>query len=236
MSTDISRGAKTQVLSLFPAASRLLILPDVQAVHRSLAGNPASAKVLRTIRSRRLHYLVFCFYMKLDDDWLLEHQPQERANFQLAMYATHLATGSSLLCKTLKASTINSYLLDVATFIGCFRPIDPRHVSAANKTIAPRSPKSLRNKGDGKQSPIVANLSPSKCTLRLQTYQWMIVVLPPPCLIGLSAIFMLDAEDANGRKPTLPIAQSTHFLSTNSGMHMLSHWRMCCASPLVRAR
>ena len=75
--------------------------------------------------------------MKLDDDWLLEHQPQERANFQLAMYATHLATGSSLLCKTLKASTINSYLLDVATFIGRFRPIDPRHVSAADKTIAP---------------------------------------------------------------------------------------------------
>ena len=173
MSTDISRGAETQVLSLFPAASRLLILPGVQAVHRTLAGNPASAKVLRTIRSRRLHYLVFCFHMKLDDDWLLEHQPQERANFQLAMYATHLATGSSLLCKTLKASTINSYLLDVATFIDLVA-FDRSILDTSQpltKRLHPRSPNSLRNKGDGKQSPIVANLSPSKCTLRLQTYQ-----------------------------------------------------------------
>ncbi|KAI2514099.1 hypothetical protein MHU86_483 [Fragilaria crotonensis] len=53
------------------------------------------------------------------------------------MYATHLATGSSLHFKTLKASTIACYLHDVATFLGRFRPIDPRFVSAADTTLAP---------------------------------------------------------------------------------------------------
>ena len=75
--------------------------------------------------------------MKLTDDWLLENQPQARANFQLAMYATHLATGSSLHFKTIKASTIACYLHDVATFLGRYRPIDPRFVSTADTALAP---------------------------------------------------------------------------------------------------
>ena len=75
--------------------------------------------------------------MSLDDDWLLEYQPQARANFQMAMYATHLATGSSLHCKTLKASTISSYLHDVAKFLGRYRTVDPRFISAADKNLAP---------------------------------------------------------------------------------------------------
>ncbi|KAI2496456.1 hypothetical protein MHU86_18040 [Fragilaria crotonensis] len=53
------------------------------------------------------------------------------------MYATHLATGSSLHFRTIKASTIASYLHDVATFLGRFRLIDPRFVSTADTTLAP---------------------------------------------------------------------------------------------------
>ena len=75
--------------------------------------------------------------MKLDDDWLLEHQTQERANFQLAMYATHLATGSSLHCRSIKSSTIASYIHDIATFLGRFRSIDPRFISTADSALAP---------------------------------------------------------------------------------------------------
>ncbi|KAI2510867.1 hypothetical protein MHU86_3488 [Fragilaria crotonensis] len=133
----ISKGAEVAVLQLFPPQSRTLIMPGVQAVHRTLASKPASTKVARTIRNRRLHYFIFCFDMKLDDDWLLENQSQERANFQLAMYATHLATGSSLHCRAIKASTIASYLHDIATFLGRFRPIDPRFISAADAALAP---------------------------------------------------------------------------------------------------
>ncbi|KAI2509255.1 hypothetical protein MHU86_5143 [Fragilaria crotonensis] len=143
MPTDISKGAETAVLLLFPAPSRALIMPGVQAVHRTLASKPASPKVARTIRNRRLHYLLFCYHMKMTDDWLLENQPQERANFQLAMYATHLATGSTLHCRAIKSSTIASYLHDIATFLGRFRPIDPRFVSAADTTLAPAIAKVL---------------------------------------------------------------------------------------------
>jgi hypothetical protein len=75
--------------------------------------------------------------LKLRDDWLLENQPQERANWQLAMYATHLATGSTLHCRSIKASTIAAYLHDVSTFLGRFRAIDPRYVSASDTKLAP---------------------------------------------------------------------------------------------------
>jgi hypothetical protein len=67
-----------------------------------MAGKPPSPKVARTIRNRRLHYFLFCYTLNLTDDWTLEHQPQERANVQLALYATHLATGS-LHFRTIKA-------------------------------------------------------------------------------------------------------------------------------------
>ena len=75
--------------------------------------------------------------MKLTDDWLLEDQSQERANLQLALYATHLATGSTLHFNSIKSGTINTYLLNVATFLGCYRTIDPRYVSAADTRLAP---------------------------------------------------------------------------------------------------
>ncbi|KAI2501609.1 hypothetical protein MHU86_12880 [Fragilaria crotonensis] len=113
---DFSRRNETAALSLFPAESRLLILSGIQAVHRTMAGKPHAPKVARTIRNRRLHYFLFCYHLMLTDDWTLEHQSQERANLQLAMYATHLATGSTLMLRSVKASTINSYLHDMQPF------------------------------------------------------------------------------------------------------------------------
>jgi hypothetical protein len=59
------------------------------------------------------------------------------------MYATHLATGSTLHCRVIKSSTIASYLHEIATFLGRFRPIDPRFVSAADTTLAPAIAKVL---------------------------------------------------------------------------------------------
>ena len=125
------------MLSLFPAKCRALILPGVQAVHRTLAGKPTSAKSARTVRNRRLHYFLLCHHLNLTDDWLLENQPQDRANVQLAMYATHLATGSTLHFRSIKASTIAAYLHDVATFLGRFRSIDPRFISSTDTKLAP---------------------------------------------------------------------------------------------------
>jgi hypothetical protein len=105
--------------------------------------NNNTANAARTIRSRRLHYFIFCHTVKLTDDWRLQSQSQERANYQLALYAAHLATGSSLHCRSLKAGTIRSYLLDVAKFLGRFRDIDPRFKSTADTKLAPEIAKVL---------------------------------------------------------------------------------------------
>jgi hypothetical protein len=64
--------------------------------------------------------------LNLDDDLLLETVPIERCNYQMAMYAMHLATGSNLRHKTLKAATISSYLASVAKFLGRFSDRDVR--------------------------------------------------------------------------------------------------------------
>ena len=108
-----------------------------------MENNNNTAKVARTIRSRRIHYFIFCHTVKLTDDWRLKNQSQERANYQLALYATHLATGSSLHCRSLKAGTIRSYLLDVAKFLGRFRDVDPRFQSTADTKLAPAIAKVL---------------------------------------------------------------------------------------------
>ena len=57
---------------------------------------------------------------------------------QLALYATHLTTGSTLHCRSIKAATsINSYLADVAKFLGQFWEVDPRFTSSAETKLTP---------------------------------------------------------------------------------------------------
>ena len=75
--------------------------------------------------------------MKLLDSPYLDNVCQQRRTWQMALYASHLATGHSLFCKALKASTIVSYLRDVARFLGRFSAVDPRHRSKLDRTTAP---------------------------------------------------------------------------------------------------
>ena len=75
--------------------------------------------------------------MNLVDDWLLEDCQQDRRNYQLALYATHLATGSTLWHKSIKSSTIGKYLFDVAKFLGLFNKIDCRKTDSISTKLAP---------------------------------------------------------------------------------------------------
>jgi hypothetical protein len=68
---------------------------------------------------------------------LLINVSQARRNWQLSLYAVHLATGNTLWCKSIKAATILKYLRDVAKFLGRYSPIDARYANAADKTLAP---------------------------------------------------------------------------------------------------
>ena len=79
---------------------------------------------------------MFCSALNLTDNWTLKDQSQERANVQLALYATHLATGSTLHGRTIKSATINGYITHVAKFLSRFRDVNPRFASPADKNCS----------------------------------------------------------------------------------------------------
>jgi hypothetical protein len=55
---------------------------------------------------------------------------------RLALYAAHLASGSTLLCKSVKSGTIAGYLRDVARLLVTFNARDPRRTDATQTTNA----------------------------------------------------------------------------------------------------
>jgi hypothetical protein len=48
--------------------------------------------------------------MKLDDDNFLELAQLDHCNYQMALYAMHLATGLTLQYQTIKAASITQFL------------------------------------------------------------------------------------------------------------------------------
>jgi hypothetical protein len=112
--TDITNAvnrsiARNQNLSLRTAFS----VPVQSSYHAWSPGSSQNdarqtclSQSLWTVQNRRLHYFLYFYCLNLTKDWLLENQPQNRANFQLAMHATHLATRSTLHFRSIKASTI----------------------------------------------------------------------------------------------------------------------------------
>ncbi len=74
--------------------------------------------------------------MNLHDDWLLEHCSSKRRNWTLGMYATHLATGSTLRCQSIKSGTILAYLRDIAKFLTLFIKADARKQNNLDAKLA----------------------------------------------------------------------------------------------------
>jgi hypothetical protein len=123
-------------MGLFPPESRIFIASGVETVLRCMSGTPATAKDIRTIRNRRIHYFQFIHAIKLTDDWTLEKTQIKRCNMQMALYAAHLATGSSLLCKSIKAGTVEKYLLNIAKFLSNFSNRDVRKEDPTKQALA----------------------------------------------------------------------------------------------------
>lgn len=74
--------------------------------------------------------------MNLTDDFLLEHVSQARATRQLGMYAVYLATGNTLFHKTVKSSTVATYLRNIATLVVTVRGLDPRYECPTDRGMA----------------------------------------------------------------------------------------------------
>jgi hypothetical protein len=134
---DISEYAQAEVLQLFPAESGVHLGNTVETLLKLTSGTPRTSKEIGTVRTHRLHYYRFCYDLKLTDHLLLQNVSQDRRNWQMALYAVHLATGNSLYCKSIKATSITGYLRDVAKFLSRFSPVDPRYRSATDRTLAP---------------------------------------------------------------------------------------------------
>ena len=105
-------------MRLFPAESRALTESLLAALQWTVAGATKSTKELGTIRSRRIHYLLFVDSLNWDDDYTSETMPSHRSLIQLALlYAQHLGTGSTIMCRTIKVDTIKKYILSVSQFL-----------------------------------------------------------------------------------------------------------------------
>ena len=74
--------------------------------------------------------------MKLTDDWTLAKAPIKRCIMQVALCAAHLATGSSLLCKSIKAATVEKRLLNVARFLANFSSRDVQKEGPTSQGLA----------------------------------------------------------------------------------------------------
>jgi hypothetical protein len=135
--SDIPESARIEFLELFPANSRVHLVTGATAVLQCMAGRPKSARKLRTVCSRRLHYFLFCHAVGLSGNLLLDNVPQTRRNAQMALYAVHLASGENLYCGAIKAATIGNYLRDVAQFLARFFVVDVQKVDATQLRLAP---------------------------------------------------------------------------------------------------
>jgi hypothetical protein len=76
--------------------------------------------------------------MNWDDDLLLEGDDPDiatRGQFQFAMYALHLSCGNSIHCRSIKAATIEQYLLAAASFLSLFTGVDYRKDNQSDKQM-----------------------------------------------------------------------------------------------------
>ena len=67
----------------------------------------------------------------------METMSQEQRVWQLAIYASHLATGFTLWSRSVKSNTIQKYIRDVAKFIGPHSGVDPRKLDPTDRRVAP---------------------------------------------------------------------------------------------------
>jgi hypothetical protein len=73
--------------------------------------------------------------MKWDDDLELSKVPLARAQYQLTMFAAHLAEGNSIYCRSIKLAAIKAYVRHVASFIALFQGCDIRKDNPTDKNI-----------------------------------------------------------------------------------------------------
>ena len=89
--------------------SRIALDPLLSIVARTRS-RIMSTKQIGTLCSRQQHFLKFLDQIKLGNNVALKGFSLTTRNIIMACYTAHLATGETLLCKSIKSSTILRYL------------------------------------------------------------------------------------------------------------------------------
>ena len=95
-----------------PIESRLHLLPYARGVVRALTTTSTASRML-TMKTRQLHFIHWCLKMNLPDPIFSKYDLNQK-KFLMACYAISLPSNQSIYYKTIKASTVFTYLSDMA--------------------------------------------------------------------------------------------------------------------------
>ncbi|KAG7345240.1 hypothetical protein IV203_032771 [Nitzschia inconspicua] len=125
----IPSAKRARILESLPPGSRAAIAPTLDAVFCCELGATHKTKVVRHVRSMRIHFIWY-----LDEHKLIERVfpvvdlPLVTLNYVFACYAAHLGSGHTLSRRNIRSDTIRNYLYAAATLVQMFHPegLDPR--------------------------------------------------------------------------------------------------------------
>jgi hypothetical protein len=101
-------------------------------------GARKSAKELGTLRTRRVHYIMWCIATHLTDDILLINTSPTRRVLQMMAYAVHICSSGTYHHKNVVLGTTKAYLAAAATMISNSCRHDPRKYTASSPSFTPR--------------------------------------------------------------------------------------------------
>lgn len=136
----------TCVLDCFPPRSQTHLSPGLHTLVRLQNGSSTNPSKAQTIRTHRLHFIWWTRHHYRIYDSLFPHihhtVTTEALNLLMALYASHLLSGHSLLCKTVRTDTALKYLQAASSFLTHFdhdtSSSDARHRPSSSHTLCPK--------------------------------------------------------------------------------------------------
>eukprot|EP00536_Pseudo-nitzschia_multiseries_P010033 jgi/Psemu1/24800/gm1.24800_g len=144
--TDMLSAKVTCVLDCFPPRSQTHLSPGLHTLVRLQNGSSTNPSKAQTIRTHRLHFTWWTRHYRIYDS-LFPHihytVTTEALNLLMALYASHLLSGHSLLCKTVRTDTALKYLQAASSFLTHFdhdtSSSDARHRPSSSHTLCPQN-------------------------------------------------------------------------------------------------
>ena len=200
--------------------------------------NHNAAKAAWTVQNHRIHNFIFCFLMKLTDNWHLEINARKDATTNsLCMQPIWQQDKPCTAAQSNLVQSKPSYLRDVAKFIGRFRDIDPPDELPFNRwqksrPINSKSTQQSQTMGNGTEQTRAIHIGNAIIYFNKANKIRLIVVSKDSLLIGPYAICMQGVKALNDGCKPIPATTTHHWtpiIKTDLGIHMHLLWKMCNA-------